>query len=46
MHGEEFDLVHRAHDRSIYALGALDAGAGCRKSTRLYSARDWLSARG
>ena len=25
--GEQIDLVHRAHDRSIYARGALDAGA-------------------
>ena len=44
MNGEEFDLVHRAHDRSIYALGALDAGAWLTgQAPGLYSARDWLS---
>ena len=44
MNGEEFDLVHRAHDRSIYALGALDAGAWLTGlAPGLYSARDWLS---
>jgi len=43
MEGEEFDLVHRAHDRSIYALGALDAGAWLiRQPQGLYSARHWL----
>jgi len=46
MNGEEFDLVHRAHDRSIYALGALDAGAWLTgQATGLYSAQDWLSGR-
>ena len=46
MNGEEFDLVHRANDRSIYALGALDAGAWLTgQAPGLYSARDWLSAR-
>ena len=45
MNGEEFDLVHRAHDRSIYALGALEAGAWLTgQAPGLYSARDWLSA--
>ena len=47
MNGEEFDLVHRAHDRSIYAHGALEAGAWLtEQDPGLYSARDWLSARG
>jgi len=47
MNGEEFDLVHRAHDRSIYALGALDAGVWLTgRAPGLYSARDWLSGRG
>jgi 4-hydroxy-tetrahydrodipicolinate reductase len=47
MNGEEFDLVHRAHDRSIYALGALDAGAWLNgQPPGLYSARDWLAGRG
>ncbi len=42
--GEEFDLVHRAHDRSIYASGALDAGAWLiQQPAGLYSAADWLS---
>jgi 4-hydroxy-tetrahydrodipicolinate reductase len=45
--GEEFSLVHKAHDRSIYALGALDAGAWLtRQAPGLYSAADWLSGRG
>jgi 4-hydroxy-tetrahydrodipicolinate reductase len=44
--GEEFDLVHRAHDRSIYALGALDAGTWLTaQAPGLYSARDWLAGR-
>jgi len=44
LNGEEFELVHRAHDRSIYALGALDAGAWLTgQAPGLYSARDWLS---
>lgn len=43
--GEEFDLVHRAHDRSIYASGALDAGFWLiQQPAGLYSAADWLSA--
>jgi len=42
--GEEFDLVHRAHDRSIYASGALDAGNWLiQQPAGLYSAADWLS---
>lgn len=42
--GEEFDLVHRAHDRSIYARGALDAGCWLvRQEPGMYSAADWLS---
>jgi 4-hydroxy-tetrahydrodipicolinate reductase len=46
MKGEEFDLVHRAHDRSIYALGALEAGSWLAgQAPGLYSARDWLSGR-
>ena len=45
--GEEFDLVHRAHDRSIYAVGALNAGAWLAgQPPGLYSAADWLRARG
>jgi 4-hydroxy-tetrahydrodipicolinate reductase len=44
--GEAFDLVHRAHDRSIYARGALDAGYWLvRQPPGMYSARDWLSGR-
>ena len=43
MDGEEFDLVHRAHDRRIYALGALEAGKWLlRQKPGLYSASDWL----
>ncbi|MCH7507370.1 MAG: 4-hydroxy-tetrahydrodipicolinate reductase [Proteobacteria bacterium] len=43
MAGEEFDLVHRAHDRSIYALGALGAGKWLvGQPAGLYSASDWL----
>ncbi len=47
MEGEEFSLVHRAADRSIYARGAIDAGAWliAQESGR-YSAADWLSGRG
>jgi len=46
MAGEEFDLVHRAHDRSIYARGALDAAQWLLgQSAGLYSARDWLAGR-
>jgi 4-hydroxy-tetrahydrodipicolinate reductase len=44
MDGEEFELVHRAHDRSIYALGAMNAGEWLiRQAPGLYSARDWLA---
>lgn len=44
--GDEISLVHKAHDRSIYALGALDAGAWLvTQPPGLYSAADWLSAR-
>jgi 4-hydroxy-tetrahydrodipicolinate reductase len=43
MSGEEFDLVHRAHDRRIYALGALAAGKWLvGQPAGLYSASDWL----
>jgi len=43
MAGEEFDLVHRAHDRVIYALGALAAGKWLvEQPAGLYSASDWL----
>jgi 4-hydroxy-tetrahydrodipicolinate reductase len=43
MSGEEFDLVHRAHDRRIYALGALAAGKWLvEQPAGLYSASDWL----
>jgi 4-hydroxy-tetrahydrodipicolinate reductase len=46
MAGESFDLVHRAQDRSIYALGALEAGAWLLgQPAGLYSARDWLAGR-
>lgn len=46
MDGEEFDLVHRAHDRSIYARGALDAGCWLMaQEPGMYSAADWLSGR-
>jgi 4-hydroxy-tetrahydrodipicolinate reductase len=44
MAGEEFELVHRAHDRSIYALGALNAGKWLtNQPPGLYSAADWLA---
>jgi 4-hydroxy-tetrahydrodipicolinate reductase len=47
MNGEEFELVHRAQDRSIYAVGALEAGVWLTgQAPGLYSARDWLSACG
>ena len=46
MAGEEFDLVHRAHDRSIYARGALSAGKWLiSQAAGLYSAADWLQGR-
>lgn len=42
--GEEFELVHRAHDRKIYALGAIRAGQWLvRQTPGLYSALDWLA---
>lgn len=45
MAGEEFDLVHRAHDRSIYARGALAAGQWLvEQPVGLYSAADWLAS--
>lgn len=45
MAGEEFDLVHRANDRSIYALGALAAGKWLVvQPAGLYSAADWLTS--
>ena len=44
--GEELDLRHHAHDRSIYARGALDAGRWLlRQAPGFYSARDWLAGR-
>ena len=44
MNGEEFDLVHRAHDRSIYAHGAINAGRWLvKQAAGFYSARDWLA---
>jgi 4-hydroxy-tetrahydrodipicolinate reductase len=43
--GEDIELVHRAHDRSIYALGAIRAGIWLRQQPAgLYSAADWLAA--
>ncbi len=45
MDGEEFDLVHRAHDRKIYALGAIAAGKWLvQQPPGLYSASDWLAS--
>lgn len=44
--GEDFDLAHHAHDRSIYARGALDAGRWLlRQAPGFYAARDWLAGR-
>jgi 4-hydroxy-tetrahydrodipicolinate reductase len=44
--GEEISLVHRAHDRAIYALGALQAGRWLvSQPAGLYAARDWLAQR-
>jgi dihydrodipicolinate reductase len=44
--GEEIGLVHRAGDRSIYALGALHAGRWLKaQPAGLYSASDWLAGR-
>jgi len=46
MAGETVELVHRAQDRAIYALGALAAGRWLvRQPPALYTARDWLAAR-
>jgi 4-hydroxy-tetrahydrodipicolinate reductase len=46
MEGEEFDLVHRARDRKIYALGALSAGKWLiSQPAGLYSAANWLEGR-
>lgn len=46
MAGEEFDLVHRAQSRNIYALGAISAGQWLVKQPAgLYSASDWLADR-
>lgn len=45
MQGEEFELVHHAHDRSIYALGAINSGCWLmRQAPGMYSAKDWLAA--
>jgi 4-hydroxy-tetrahydrodipicolinate reductase len=44
--GEEIELVHRAYNRSIYALGALSAGKWLMdQSAGLYTAADWLAGR-
>jgi 4-hydroxy-tetrahydrodipicolinate reductase len=46
MAGEEIDLVHRARDRRIYAVGALSAGIWLiSQPPGLYSAADWLEGR-
>ena len=46
LEGEEIELVHRAHSRSIYAAGALAAGEWLLdQSPGLYSAADWLAGR-
>ena len=46
MAGEEIDLVHRAHDRKIYAVGALSAGKWLiSQYAGLYSAANWLAGR-
>ena len=46
MAGETVELVHRAEDRAIYALGALAAGRWLvRQPPGLYTARNWLAAR-
>ena len=45
MAGEEFELVHRAFDRSIYALGALGAGKWLlEQPAGLYSSSDWIAS--
>jgi len=44
--GEEIELVHRAHNRNIYALGALAGGKWLlSQPPGLYSASDWLASR-
>lgn len=44
MDGEEFELVHRAHDRSIYAAGAINSGKWLlSQPPGFYAARDWLA---
>lgn len=44
--GEEISLAHRAHDRSIFALGALRAGRWLvDQPAGSYSASDWLAGR-
>jgi 4-hydroxy-tetrahydrodipicolinate reductase len=44
--GEEFSISHHASDRTIYALGALDAGCWLTsQEPGLYATADWLSAR-
>ena len=44
MAGEEISLVHRAQNRSIYALGALKAGMWLlSQGPGLYTAADWLA---
>ncbi|NNJ64857.1 MAG: 4-hydroxy-tetrahydrodipicolinate reductase [Xanthomonadales bacterium] len=46
LNGEEFDLVHRAGDRAIFARGALDAGVWLTgRPPGFYAARDWLFGR-
>jgi 4-hydroxy-tetrahydrodipicolinate reductase len=46
LRGEEIELVHRAHNRSIYALGALSAARWLlQQEPGLYSAADWLAGR-
>lgn len=44
LQGEELDLVHRAHDRGIFARGALNAGRWLvGQPPGYYQAKDWLS---
>jgi len=44
--GEEFSIAHHASDRSIYVMGALDAGGWLTaQEPGLYTTADWLSAR-
>lgn len=44
--GEEISLAHRAHDRSIFALGALVAGCWLvGQPAGSYGASDWLASR-